>query len=63
MPGLFKLDKKEGPRQVFRDPGSGLFEGRDPGVYSKKAARCAIVIMNGTREAAIYSGGIREIVT
>ena len=41
----------------------GLFEGRDPGIYSKKRARCGIFIVNGTRESVILRGGIRESIT
>ena len=40
-----------------------LFEGRDPGIYSKKGARCGIFIVNGTRESVILRGGIRESIT
>ena len=41
----------------------GLFEGQDPGIYSKKGARCGIFIVNGTRESVILRGGIRESIT
>ena len=47
----------------FRDPRLGLFEDRDPGIYSKKGARCGIVTVNGTRESVILRGGIRESIT
>ena len=42
----------------FRDQRLGLFEDRDPGIYSKKGARCGIVTVNGTRESVILRGGI-----
>ena len=33
---LPNLDSKEGLQQVFRDPGLGLFKGRDPRILSQK---------------------------
>ena len=47
----------------FRDPRLGLFEDRDPGIYSKKGARCGIVTVTRTRESVILRGGIRESIT
>ena len=51
----------EGPQQVFRDPGFGLFYCRDSGFLGERGARFGIVYMNGTRDLGILQSEIREI--
>ena len=41
----------------------GFFEGWNPGILSKREARCWIAIVNGKRESVILRSRIREIIT
>ena len=44
---------KRVPNRFCRDPGFGLFEGRDSGFWRKRGTRFGIAILNGTRDLAI----------
>ena len=51
----------EGPQQFFRDPGIGLFQGRDSGFWRKGGTKFGIVIMAGTQDLAILTSGSLEM--
>ena len=58
---IFFTANHEGPQQIFRDPGFGLFQGQDSGFWRKGGTRFEIVIMAGTRDLAILTSENREM--